>query len=169
MANTEDEVVAQLYRDHHRVLMSFIGRHVADRHRAEDIAQETLLRAWRNLDTLRPEGVRSYLLTIARNVITDMWRAEQRRPPLVGDGDLFTVAGHVVDDVGQAIESWVVAEALDRISPEHRAVVRELYYEGRTVRETAARLSLPEGTVKSRAYYAIRALRDAFEEMGVVR
>ncbi|CAI7976683.1 hypothetical protein FRAHR75_2830002 [Frankia sp. Hr75.2] len=78
-------------------------------------------------------------------------------------------AAPAVDDVSQAIEEWVVAEALGRISPAHRAVVQELYYEGRSVREAAARLALPEGTVKSRAYYAIRALRDAFEEMGVGR
>ncbi|CAO5244542.1 sigma-70 family RNA polymerase sigma factor [Frankia sp. AgKG'84/4] len=159
--------MARLYRDHHRVLLSFIGKNVDDRHRAEDIAQETLLRAWRNLDSLRPDGVRSYLFTIARNVITDAWRAEQRRPSLVADGDEVVATVPVVDDVSQAIEAWVVAEALDRISPAHRAVVQELYYEGRTVREAAARLSLPEGTVKSRAYYAIRALRGAFEEMGV--
>ncbi|WP_063748357.1 sigma-70 family RNA polymerase sigma factor [Frankia sp. EAN1pec] len=159
--------MARLYRDHHRVLLSFIGKHVDDRHRAEDIAQETLLRAWRNRDSLRPDGVRSYLFTIARNVITDAWRAERRRPSLGDDGGEVVAAAPAVDDVSQAIEEWVVAEALGRISLAHRAVVQELYYEGRSVREAAARLALPEGTVKSRVYYAIRALRDAFEEMTV--
>ncbi|WP_198541249.1 sigma-70 family RNA polymerase sigma factor, partial [Parafrankia soli] len=118
--------------------------------------------------SLRPEGVRSYLFTIARNVITDAWRAERRRPSLVDDGGEVVAVAPAVDDVSQAIEEWVVAEALGRISPAHRAVVQELYYEGRSVREAAVRLALPEGTVKSRAYYAIRALRDAFEEMGSV-
>lgn len=167
--SAEDEVMTRLYRDHHQMLLAFIGRYVSGRHRAEDVAQETLLRAWRNLDALEQGNVRSYLFTIARNVVTDLWRAEQRRPQLVDDGSQFVTAAPAADDVSQAIEGWLVAEALERVSPEHRAVVRELYYEGRTVREAAARLSLPEGTVKSRAYYAVRALRAAFEEMGVVR
>lgn len=55
------------------------------------------------------------------------------------------------------------------LSADHRAVVRALYYEGRSVAEAAQTLSIPEGTVKSRAYYAVRALRTVFEETGVLR
>ena len=69
----------------------------------------------------------------------------------------------------QLLLSWVVAEALTRLSPEHRAVLLECYYRGRPVAEAAARLGVPEGTVKSRTHYALRALRLALEEMGVGR
>jgi len=50
-------------------------------------------------------------------------------------------------------------EALDRVSPEHREVLVELYYRGRSMAETAKELGVPPGTVKSRSYYALRALR----------
>jgi len=53
----------------------------------------------------------------------------------------------------------VVLEALETLSPEHRDVLVELYYRGRSVVEAAAALGVPPGTVKSRSYYALRALR----------
>ena len=62
----------------------------------------------------------------------------------------------------------MVADALTSLSAEHRAVLIECYYRGRSVAEAARRLEIPEGTVKSRTHYALRALRLALEEMGVV-
>jgi RNA polymerase sigma-70 factor (ECF subfamily) len=67
------------------------------------------------------------------------------------------------------MQGWVVAEALARLSKDHRAVVQALYYDGCTVNEAALRLGVPAGTVKSRSYYAVRALRTALEEMGELR
>ena len=71
------------------------------------------------------------------------------------------------DRTDQLLLSWVVADALTRLSEEHRAVLLECYYRGRPVAEAARRLGVPEGTVKSRTHYALRALRLALEEMGV--
>ena len=53
----------------------------------------------------------------------------------------------------------VVLDALDRLSAEHRDVLVELYYRGRTVSEAADVLGVPAGTVKSRSYYALRAMK----------
>lgn len=75
----------------------------------------------------------------------------------------------VTDRADAVVDAFVVEEALDRLSPEHRAVVDELYYRGATVTEAAVTLGVPPGTVKSRSYCAIRILRAAFEEMGVER
>ncbi len=159
-----------LYTEHYSVLLGFVSRYVQDRHRAEDLVQETLLRAWKHIDHLDPEPgrTRSYLLTIARNVVTNAWRAEQRRPKLVMDEQAVqTVAS--ADTVDQLVEGWLVAEALERLSADHRAVVQAMYYDGQSVADAARSLAVPEGTVKSRAYYAVRALRRVFEEMGVLR
>ncbi len=72
------------------------------------------------------------------------------------------------DDVSdQLLLSWVVAEAVSRLSPDHRAVLLECYFRGRPVAEAARRLGVPVGTVKSRTHYALRALKLALEEMGV--
>ena len=159
-----------LHTEHYDVLMSFVLRYVRNREQAEDAVQETMLRAWRNIDTVRPDdaAVRSYLLTIARNVLTDMWRAERRRPMLVRD-DAAIAAAPSLDDVESALEGHLVAAALDRLSTEHREVVNALYYDGLSVTEAATKFTVPQGTIKSRAYYAVRALRAAFEEMGVLR
>jgi RNA polymerase sigma-70 factor (ECF subfamily) len=138
-----------------------------DRSRAEDVVQETLLRAWRHRTILEspPPAVRAWLHTVARNLVIDEWRSRRAHPEV-------SVA-EVPDDGGESdrsdelLLSWVVAEALTRLSTEHRAVLLECYYRGRTVAEAARRLGVPEGTVKSRTHYALRALRLALEEMGV--
>jgi RNA polymerase sigma-70 factor (ECF subfamily) len=168
--NPDEALMTALYTEHYGVLLSFISRYVRDRHRAEDLVQETLLRAWRHIDQLDTDNgrTRSYLLTIARNVVTNAWRAEQRRPRLVADDSAVETAP-TSDTVDQLVEGWLISEALERLSADHQAVVRAVYYEGRSVADAAADLSVPEGTVKSRAYYAVRALRTVFEEMGVLR
>ena len=166
----DEELMTGLYTEHYAVLLSFVLRYVRDRDRAEDMVQETLLRAWKHIDHLDTDSgrTRSYLLTIARNVVTNAWRAEQRRPHLIADEDAVN-AVPVTDNVDELVQGWLVAEALERLSAEHQAVVRAMYYKGQSVADAARELSVPEGTVKSRAYYAVRALRVAFEEMGVLR
>ena len=93
---------------------------------------------------------------------------QRPRPHLVAD-EAAVASVPSADNVDQLVEGWLVAEALERLSPDHQAVVKAMYYEGQSVADAAQRLSIPEGTVKSRAYYAVRALRTAFEEMGVLR
>lgn len=159
-----------LHAEHYDVLLAFALRYVRNREQAEDAVQETMLRAWRSIENVRLDdaAVRSYLLTIARNVLTDTWRAERRRPVLVCD-DAAIAAAASLDDVESTLEGHLVAAALDRLSTEHREVVHALYYDGLSVTEAATKLTVPQGTIKSRAYYAVRALRAAFEEMGVLR
>ena len=166
----EEALMTALYTEYYGMLLGFVLRYVHDRHRAEDLVQETLLRAWKHIDHLDPDPARtrSYLLTIARNVVTNAWRAEQRRPHLIVD-EAAVNAVSSADNVDQLVEGWLVAEALERLSPDHQAVVRAMYYEGQSVADAARKLAVPEGTIKSRAYYAVRALRTAFEEMGVLR
>jgi RNA polymerase sigma-70 factor (ECF subfamily) len=163
-------LLTALYEQHGDALLSFVQRYVPDRSSAEDVVQETLLRAWRHIDRVDTlaGNPRAYLFTVARNILTDQWRAERSRPRLVGDDT--TVAAVPSDgDVEAAVERWTVAEALQRLTPEHRAVVQALYFDGHSVAETARQLGVPAGTVKSRSYYAVRALRSALEEMGVLR
>lgn len=164
-------MLTELYLRHGTALMTFVLRLVDDRGRAEDVVQETMLRGWRNLDRIDPArgDPRTYLFAVARNLVIDLWRADERRPRLVGDNHTAAAAQAVGDRADALVDAYVVEQALDRLSPEHRAVVDELYYRGATVTEAATTLGLRPGTVKSRSYYAIRILRTAFEEMGVER
>lgn len=166
----EDAALRTLYEQHAAPLLSYALRLTGgDRGRSEDIVQETLLRAWRHPQALDPARgpVRSWLFTVARNVAVDAHRARRARPTEVGDEALAVVPA--VDEIEQALDTWLVSDALATLSPDHRAVLVETYYRGRSVAEAAAVLGVPPGTIKSRTFYALRALRLALEERGVTQ
>ena len=71
------------------------------------------------------------------------------------------------ESIEQAMLGWQVATALERLSPDHRQMIRLAHLQGLTMREIAERTDLPVGTVKSRTWYALRALRLVLEEMGI--
>ena len=161
-------VMRQLHDEHAGALWGFCLHLTGnDRARAEDVAQETLLRAWRNASVLEESrgSVRSWLFTVARNIVIDDWRSKRNKREIPTD-DLTDLSG-AEDRTDQLLLSWVVAEALTQLSEEHRAVLLECYYRGQSVAEASRRLGVPEGTVKSRTHYALRALRLSLEELGV--
>ena len=165
------DFVRAVHHEHGGPLFAFCVRFTGDRQRAEDIVQEVLLRAWRNLDQLElgDRSIRPWLMTCARNVLTDEHRAARARPRLVNDDKALAGIAVGAEDIDRAVESWTMAEAMERLSTEHRKVLIECYWLGRSVAEAADILGVPPGTVKSRTYYALRALRLALEEMGVGR
>jgi RNA polymerase sigma-70 factor (ECF subfamily) len=161
-----EEVVRQLYGRWRGPLHGYVLRLVGgDHQQAEDVVQETLLRAWKHADELTPDDAGPWLYTVARNLVISGFRKRSGRNSEVPiePADLPPVA----DQVDHVLQSWQIAEALRALTPDHRAVVVELYYRRRTVKEAAAVLGVPPGTVKSRCFYALRALRDALEERGV--
>jgi RNA polymerase sigma-70 factor (ECF subfamily) len=162
-AGSPDARIEALYRAHGRALYRFLLRLTfGERQAAEDLLQETLLRAWRNLEGLHPnvEALRPWLFTVARRIAIDTARARQVRPAEVGGADLTIIAAGD-DEIERLVAVQAVRQALASLSPEHRSVLVEGYYRGHSTRETAARLGIPEGTVKSRTYYALKALRVA--------
>lgn len=162
--------VRALYDDAAGPLFGYVLRITGDRGRAEEVVQETLVRAWRSAEHLEPgsEALRAWLFTTARNLVTDLWRRDSARPATVADEYALATAP-AVDELDRAVQRWAVAGALARLTPEHQAVLVETFYEGRSVAEAAQRLGVPPGTVKSRTYYALRALRLVLEEMGVAQ
>ncbi len=168
MPSSQDELMRALHDEHAAALWAFCVRLTdRDHARAQDVCQETLLRAWRHPDVLtKPNGfVRGWLFTVARNIVIDEWRSRRAHPETVMANPPEPPMGQ--DGVDRLLQSWVVAEAVGRLSPEHRSVLQVCYYQGRSVSEAAQRLGIPEGTVKSRTHYALRALRLVLDEMGV--
>jgi RNA polymerase sigma-70 factor, ECF subfamily len=152
---------------HGPAVRGFLRSRLGDPHRAEDLAQEVFVRAWRSADRFDPArgALRTWLLAIARNLVVDAHRADAARPRTAADeGVLATVP--VPDETDQVLAAWSMAEALRRLSPAHREVLVCLYYRRLSLAETAERLGVPVGTVKSRSTYALRALRLVLEEEG---
>lgn len=171
MSEQDAALLRALQEEHGEALYAYALRLChGDRQRAEDLVQETMLRAWRHpeaMDTTRG-SVRGWLFTTTRNLAIDAWR---RRSARVAEVYTDQVPERVpdVDEAERAVEAWTVAEALNRLSAAHREVLVECFYRGRSVAEAAARLGVPPGTVKSRTHYALRALRLALEEAGVIQ
>ncbi|HXW45199.1 MAG TPA: sigma-70 family RNA polymerase sigma factor [Streptosporangiaceae bacterium] len=163
---SDEDLVRALYAEHAGPLLRYaIHLMSGDRQRAEDIVQETLLRAWQHPEAIADRPARPWLFAVARNLAIDSYRSRRVRPHEVGEAALDVLAGP--DDAERALESWAVADALTALRPEHRGVLLETYYYGKSVAEAALTLGIPAGTVKSRTFYALRALRLALEERGL--
>ena len=154
--------------EHEAAVHAFVRRRVHDAGRAEDLTQEVFLRAWRSahrFDAGRADA-RAWLFAIARNLLIDTYRSEAARPRTAGSDELLA-AVPAPDELDAAVGSWVMADALRRLTPAHRDVLLCLYYRRWSLAQTAEHLGVAVGTVKSRSTYALRALRLVLEEMEV--
>jgi len=163
----DEDVVAAIYRDHGTALRRFVLNASRDPQLAEDVVQETVLRVWQQAPEITG-SLRSYLFRTARNIMIDNYRKAQRRPleATTHDAPEFVDPAERVDEL---LNRVLIEEALLRLSSEHRDVLVSLHYRRYTVQEASQQLNIPSGTVKSRAFYAVRALRTILDEMGVQR
>ena len=168
MSQDDDRRLVALYDAHGPSLWRYVVHLTGDPAGADDIVQETLLRAWRSPRILEqePASTRSWMFTVARNLVIDEARSARRRHE-IGMGELPDPGRE--DGTDQLFESLLIEEALAGLDFEHRAVIVHAYYGGCSIAEVARRLSIPEGTVKSRLHYGLRALRLALQEKGVTR
>ena len=135
---------------------------------AEDVVQETMLKGWQHSTELRPEQARSWLHTVARNIAISAYHRRRRARPREVPLDENTLP-HADDGVDRMSDAWLLGTALNSLRPAHRGVITELFFQRRTVAETAELLGIPEGTVRSRCFYGLRALRTALEKQGITR
>ena len=159
-----------LYRTYGSELYGFAVSALGDRGQAEELVQEVFTRVWRHADQFDPSRAtfRTWLYGIARNAIIDQKRRAAVRPSLSAHAADPDERGSLDAELEQALLRWQVSAALDRLTPEHRQVIRLAHFQGLSMREIAERTGLPVGTVKSRTWYALRSLRLVLEEMGVV-
>src|ERR1700757_156596 len=145
-ARMADATVRQLYARHAVALHGYVARFCPDRASADDIVQETFIRAWRHLPQLSADGrpVRPWLFRVARNLLIDADRAARSRPATVQ----AEAAEEGRDDTGleQVLDRQLVADALRQLSPAHRAVLVEVFYRGDNVTRAPRHLGIPHGT-----------------------
>jgi RNA polymerase sigma-70 factor (ECF subfamily) len=161
----------RLAQEHGEALLRYArGLTGSDGQAAEDIVQEVLLVAWQRLSTLdgdRP--VRGWLCTVARNRAISRWRARQARPVETGEEDLAELAAAAgAEEEDAALTRQVMLRAIGTLRPEHRDVLFECFYRGQTITEAAAALAIPAGTVRSRRFHALAALRTELRRTGLI-
>ncbi len=154
--------VESAYAAHRAELFRAARRSLGDDGLAEEAVQETFVRAWRAADRFDSSvaSLRSWLFAILRNLVIDLARARAVRPALASARD-----GDSGDAIERALRTWQVEEALRRLREEHRHALVEVHCRTRPYAEVAAELGVPEGTVKSRVYYGLRAMRVALADI----
>jgi RNA polymerase sigma-70 factor (ECF subfamily) len=159
-----DAVIRQLYSHYAKALHGYVDQFCPDRASADDIVQETFIRAWRHLPQLSGDDrpIRPWLFRVARNLLIDANRAAQARP--------MTVPGEAAGEVGtdsgmdQILDRQLVSAALQHLSPAHQSVLVETFYRGGTTATVARELGIPHGTARSRLHYALDAMRKHLQE-----
>lgn len=166
MTTEPDELLRSLHSAHAASLHRYVLRLTRDEALAQDVVQETLLRAWRHPEVMArtQDSVRAWLFTVARHVVVDDARSARRTHERPTDAVPERTSP---DETRAVLDAWLVSDALVGLSPEHRAVVVGAYYRGLSVAELAAEQDVPAGTIKSRMHYALRAMRLTLQEKGV--
>lgn len=166
MSGASEAFVRRLSDVHAPSLYSYVVRRVGDHSLAEDVVQESIVRAWRAHAQYDPSrgSERQWLFGIARNALADKLRNQNRlhlveSPPEDAGADV---------DLERVVEVSYVAQVLADLSEDHRTAIVEAFYEGRSTREIGERHGIAAGTVKSRIFYGLRAMRNALEEQGVL-
>ena len=167
-ADKREQAVRVSYEVHGDALHGYVVRLLnGDRHKAEDVVQETLLRFWLKRDQLDGRPIRPWLFRVARNLVIDAYRSRGARPVEVHVPESEELMAAESDEIQQMLNSVILQDALRSLSEAHREVLRQTFFVGRTAQEAAEVLGLPTGTVKSRVFYALRAMRQALHDRDV--
>jgi RNA polymerase sigma-70 factor (ECF subfamily) len=157
-----------LQQVHRPVLLAYITRLTkGDAHWAEDILQETFVRAWKNPEARNVNGKwsRAWLRTVALRITIDQVRAAQARPAEYFD-DRIDAHADSANGIDRLLDGQEVRAALTSLPERQRQILIEIYFRERSVAEAAEIFDVPAGTIKSRTFYALRALREALTERG---
>ncbi|HEY1643506.1 MAG TPA: sigma-70 family RNA polymerase sigma factor [Streptosporangiaceae bacterium] len=159
-----DAAIRQLYGRHASALRRYVARYCADRATADDIVQETFIRAWRHLPRLSADDrpVRPWLFRVARNLLIDADRAARVRPAVTGSPPAED--GRPDAGLDQVLDRELMAAALQRLSPAHQAMLVETFYRDASLAGAARTLGIPPGTARSRLHYALQALRRQLDQ-----
>jgi RNA polymerase sigma-70 factor (ECF subfamily) len=168
-ARMDESMLADLVRDYSAPLLRYVTKLLFnDQQLAEDIVQETFLRVWQRPHVVNDRfySIGPWLFTVARNLVNDHKRMLMARPAEVSDAKLASLAEER-DQIDETLLAQAMRQAMARLTPEHRAVLNQIYHHDQSFVDAAKQFDIPVGTVKSRIHYALRSLRSALDELGI--
>lgn len=159
-----EEIVNQYQRD----LVNFHYRFVGNRPEAEDLAQDTFIKAYKKFNTLKePDKLKSWLFQIARNTVIDFFRKNKNKPFAMDSAILENIADTASIDYQGRIAQMEVSKELEhciaQLVKEDRAIIKLLYYEGFSYKEIGELLHMNQNTLKSRLHRARKILLEAIQ------
>lgn len=161
IARQDQDAFRELYDRYGGPVLSYVRMLARDPELSEDVAQEVFLSVWRKAPSFRPDRgeVSAWLYTIARNKLVDLWRRRAKRGDKEDTGvDLARIDSRQREDEVRIV-SLAVRKALTALKIEQREALELAYFGGLTYEETATRLGLPLGTLKSRIRAGLAVLR----------
>jgi RNA polymerase sigma-70 factor (ECF subfamily) len=160
-----DDLLLALSQAHRQSLFNYVYRMTADSGLAQDIVQESLLKAWKHPSILEQGdgSARAWLFTVARNLVIDDRRSARFRRELATE---VLPEIPTADETDAVLDAWLVSDVLATLSEVHRRAIVSAYYLGNSVVEIARQEEVPVGTIKSRLHYALAALRLSLQEKG---
>jgi RNA polymerase sigma-70 factor, ECF subfamily len=168
VASGEDAIITVLYQAYWAPLMGFVLRLTSgDRQQAEDVVQETMVRAWREAGRLDVSGpsLMPWLTAVARRIVIDQHRRKRARP---AEAEVSAVADLPVDDdTAATVLRVAIADAMRQLTSSHQQILNETFLRDQTVNRAAEALGIPLGTAKSRVHYALRVLEGVLAERGL--
>lgn len=154
IARGDERALAALYDRYSRPCYAFALRMLGSETDAEEITQETFLRAWRSAATYDPDraGILGWLLAITRNLCIDQLRRRRRHLPAVTLDDAPALPADDRTDIAaeRAIDAERVRAALASLPGDQRSAIELVYYHGLTSNEVGRLLGVPPPTVRSR-------------------
>lgn len=162
-AARDEDAIREIYRRYGGAVFGIAMMILRDRGHAEEAAQQTFVNAWRAADRVDPDrDIGPWLYTIARRVSIDVYRRESRHATVeIQDREIAVVPPAIEG----AWEEWQVRLAVDQLPPNERDILKHVYFLGYTQAETAERLGVALGTVKSRSHRAHRRLADSLHHL----
>jgi RNA polymerase sigma factor (sigma-70 family) len=166
----DPSALSDLYDQFGSYVFGLAARVIGDRHAAEDVTQEVFLSMWERPEAFEPARgrLRTFLGTLAHRRAVDVVRREEaRRRRAAREAATATP----IPDVGELAMAIVCAEQVraevNRLPSEQRAAIELAYFGGRTYRQVAEELGIPEGTAKSRMRLGLGRIAQALEAQGV--
>lgn len=153
----DHQALTELYSEYGGAVYTVAMSILRNRELAGDATQQTFVNAWRNASTFQSERkFAPWIYAIARNASLDLLRAEARRESVSVSGDVDTP--HNPPGIEAAWETFEVRLAIDQLPEKERLVVKLTHLDGHTHSQTAERLGISVGTVKSRSHRAHQRL-----------